>query len=113
MLLFFQMERSTLPTFLHGTTVCRAIEKTVIHTTSGAVKKAKVLAVRQQIDQQPKQPPAELLIEDPDNGRHRIINPAQAVGSYTVRVPYPLVDIGLIRLVHQARPLYLLLAVIL
>jgi len=72
---------------------------------------AKVLAIHPALDQQQNQPPAELLVEDPANGAHRIIKPAEVIGGYTVGVPYPLVDVGLIRLVQAARPLYLLLAV--
>jgi uncharacterized protein (TIRG00374 family) len=84
-----------------------------ILNSAGNTVRAKVLAVHPALDQQPKQPPAELLVEDPATAAHRIIKPTEVVGGYTIRVPYPLVDIGLIRLVREARPLYLLLAVIL
>lgn len=74
---------------------------------------AKLLAVHPAIDQQPHQPPAELLIQNPRTGKPEVIPPSVVVGGYTVRVPYPLVDIGLIRLVREANPLYLLLALVL
>src|SRR5690242_7703574 len=38
-----------------------------IHNVAGKDVKAKVLAVHPQLDQQAKQPPAELLVEDPTN----------------------------------------------
>jgi uncharacterized protein (TIRG00374 family) len=72
---------------------------------------ATVIAIHPAPDQQRNQPPAELLVRDPQTGKPRIITPAGVVGGYTVRVPYPLVEVGLIRLVREARPLYLLLAV--
>src|SRR5882724_3364923 len=70
----------------------------------GAKVQAKVLAVHPALDQQPKQPPAELLIEDPATRVHRIIKPSDVIGGYTLRVVYPLIDIGILRLVREARP---------
>lgn len=79
----------------------------------GSKVDAKLLAVHPAPNQQAHQPPAELLIQDPRTGRPQIIQSSQVIGGYTVRVPYPLVDIGLIRLVKEANPFYLLLAVLL
>src|SRR5690349_21338086 len=72
----------------------------VITEPDGHETKAKLLAVLPQPDQQPKQPPRALLIADPHGGKNRIIEPSQAAGGYKVRVPHPLVDIGLVRLVR-------------
>jgi hypothetical protein len=82
-----------------------------IRGRDGKEVKARVLAIHPTLDQQQNQPPAEILVENPANAAHQIIKPAEVVGGYQVGVPYPLVDIGLIRLVREARPLYLLLAV--
>lgn len=84
-----------------------------IANANGQKVNAKVLAVHPAPNQQPKHPPAEILVEDPATRAPRIIKPSDVIGGYTVRVAYPLVDIGLIRLVREARPLFLLLAVIL
>ncbi|HSZ58090.1 MAG TPA: lysylphosphatidylglycerol synthase transmembrane domain-containing protein [Tepidisphaeraceae bacterium] len=72
---------------------------------------ATVLAIHPAPDQQPNQSPAQLLVRDPQTEQPRIIKPTEVAGGYTVRVVYPLVEVGLIRLVREARPLYLLLAV--
>src|SRR5579863_7071478 len=77
----------------------------------GKKENAKVLAIHQFPDQQRNQPPSELLVQDPRTGKPWVIKPSQVIGGYTVRVVYPLIDIGLIRLVREACPLYLLLAV--
>ena len=77
---------------------------------NGKPRTAKLLAVHPQLHQQPHQPPAELLVQDPQTGKPQRIRPSQVIGGYNVRVVYPLVDIGLIRLVRDANPLYLLLA---
>lgn len=78
---------------------------------AGKKQNAKVLAIHQYPYQQPGQPPKEILVQDPQTGKPRIITPTDVIGGYQVRVVYPLVDIGLIRLVREARPLYLVLAV--
>jgi uncharacterized protein (TIRG00374 family) len=77
----------------------------------GKKHSATVLAIHPAPDQQRNQPPAQLLVRDPQTGNPRVISPAEVVDGYTVRVVYPLVEVGLIRLLQEARPLYLLLAV--
>lgn len=80
---------------------------------AGKPEKAKVLAVHPRPDQQRDQSPDKLLIVSPTTGKPQKIEPSQVIGGYTVHVPYPLVDVGLIRLVREANPLYLLIALIL
>lgn len=82
-----------------------------IWSPGGKKENATILAVHPAPDQQPNQPPAELLVRDPASGHAMIIKPEDVVGGYTVRVVYPLVEVGLFRLVREARPLYLVLAV--
>jgi glycosyltransferase 2 family protein len=79
---------------------------------NSAAEKAKVLAVHPAPDQRAHEPPMELLIQDPKTENPRKILPSQVIGGYEVRVPYPLVDVGLIRLVRQANPWYLLIALL-
>ena len=79
---------------------------------NGKSENATLLAVHPALDQQPRQPPAELLIQDPATGKPRRINPSEVIGGFTVRVVYPLVDVGLLRLVRQANPLYLLIGLL-
>jgi uncharacterized protein (TIRG00374 family) len=79
----------------------------------GKVKKAKLLAVHPAVNQQPNQPPAELLIQDPESGKRLKVEPSQVEGGFKVQVPHPLIEVGLIRLVREANTLYLLLALIL
>ena len=88
--------------------------RTVPILTEQGRRDAEVLAVHPAPNQQRNQPPAELLIKDPQNHNQRTrISPSQVIGGYTVRVPYPLVEIGLIRLLREANPLYMLMALIL
>ena len=63
---------------------------------------ATVLAIHPAPDQQPNQSPAQLLVRDPQTEQPRIIKPTEVAGGYTVRVVYPLVEVGLIRLVREA-----------
>ena len=84
-----------------------------INESDGHEAKAKLLAVLPEPNQQPRQAPRALLIQDPRSGKNEIIDPSHVVGGYKVRLPHPLVDIGLIRLVRQANPMYLLFALIL
>jgi uncharacterized protein (TIRG00374 family) len=58
------------------------------------------------------QPPTLLCVEDRHSHEVSLIAPSEVEGGYQVSVPYPRVDIGLIRLVRSARPLYLLLALL-
>ena len=83
-----------------------------IMTADGKSEDVKLLAVHPAPGQQARQPPAELLIQDPKTGKPRKIDPSQVVGGYTVRVVYPLVDLGLFRLVREARLLYLLIGLL-
>jgi uncharacterized protein (TIRG00374 family) len=50
----------------------------------------------------------ELLVADPSTGKPIRITPAQIPHGYHVRVPYPLIDIGVVRLVKHARLGFLL-----
>lgn len=81
--------------------------------TDGKPEKAKLLAIHPRPDQQRDQAPDKLLIQNPDTGKRQKIDPSQVVGGFKVHVPYPLVDVGLIRLVREANPLYLLIALML
>lgn len=80
---------------------------------NGAPEKAKLVAIHPEPNQQPDQPPAQLLIQDPRTAKYERISPTDVVGGFNVHVPYPLVDRGLLRLVREANPLYLLFALIL
>jgi len=84
-----------------------------IFAPGGLHEQAKVLAIHPAPDQKPDEPPLELLIQDPRTGNARKILPSQVVGGYTVSLPYPPVEIGLIRLVRQAKAAYLLWALLL
>jgi glycosyltransferase 2 family protein len=84
-----------------------------IAAPNGVVEKVRLLAVHPKPRQQPDQPPAELLIQAPKTARYERIKPAEVAGGFKVHVPYPLVDRGLIRLVREANPLYLLIALML
>src|SRR5438105_4266054 len=53
------------------------------------VKKAKLLAIRPGARHDVGAPPAELLIVDPDTGKHARITPDRVAGGYHVNVPYP------------------------
>ena len=75
----------------------------------GGTHTAKVLAILPQVQQEPDQSPRKLLIEDPKTGRHREIPPTDVLKGYIVRVPHPLIDVGLLRLVREANTLYLLI----
>ncbi len=70
--------------------------------------KAKLLAIRPGAHHTPGEAPAELLILDPATSKPTRITPARIPGGYHVRVPYPLVDIGVVRLVRHAQLGYLL-----
>lgn len=47
-----------------------------------------------------------------ENGQGRWISPSELTEPYTVRVPYPRVDIGLIHMARQASPILLILSVL-
>lgn len=81
-----------------------------IKEPSGVIESAKVLAMRPGQHLDPGGTPTELLIRDPRSGKPERISPTRVVGGYTVRVPYPPVEIGLLRLVKQADLAYLLAA---
>jgi len=70
----------------------------------------KLLAIRPGAHHEVNAPPAELLVRDPHTDKPIRVAPSEVPGGYYVRVPYPLVDIGVVRLVKQARLGYLLLA---
>ena len=84
-----------------------------ITAPDGKPEKVSLLAVHPKANQQPNQPPAELVILEPDASKPRKIEPSQVVGGYNIRVPYPLLDVGLLRLVRDANAFYLLIALIL
>jgi uncharacterized protein (TIRG00374 family) len=75
-------------------------------------KSVKLLAIRPGAHHEAGAPPAELLGTSPDTGKPMRIVPDQVLGGYHVRVPYPLVDIGIVRLVEHARLGYLLAALL-
>ena len=72
---------------------------------------AKVLAIHPAPNQQRLSSPAELLVQEPHANQARLIRPDDVVGGYVVTTPYPLIEIGLIRLVRDAKLIYLILAV--
>jgi len=85
----------------------------LIYAPEGKTEKVKLLAVHPQVNQQPNQPPGQLLILEPNASRPRKIEPSEVAGGFNIRVPYPLVDLGLLRLVRDANPFYLLIALML
>lgn len=82
-----------------------------IISADGKQVDAKVMAVHPAPNQQRLTPPTELLVQEPYAGQARVITPDQVVGGFTVSTPYPLIEIGIIRLVHDAKLIYLILAV--
>lgn len=80
---------------------------------AGMPEKARLIAVHPRANQLRDQSPDKLLIQNPQTGKPERIDPAKVVGGFTVHVPYPLVDVGLISLVRQANPLFLLIALLL
>lgn len=74
----------------------------------GHAEKVKVLAIRPGPSYRPGQPPAELLVKNPQTGKPLSIDSSQVMGGYKVGVPYPMVDIGIVRLVEHANLVYLL-----
>jgi len=81
-----------------------------VKTADGEAHKFKVLAIRPGGHDVGDSQPAELLVKYPKTGEVMRIPPSRVPGGYTVRVPYPLVDIGVDRLVRHAHIGYLLLA---
>ena len=84
-----------------------------VYGPDGRPIKAKVLEVLPPPDARPDQPPLALLIADPATHQPRKISPSQVIGGYTIHVPYPRVDIGLIQLVRQANGWFLLISLLL
>jgi hypothetical protein len=74
------------------------------------LKKVRLLAIRPGAHHEANSPPVELLINDPDTGKNARISPDLVAGGYRVTVPYPLIDIGIVRLVEEARLIFLLAA---
>ena len=83
-----------------------------INDPAGHVQTAKVLAVRPGSNLQPGGTPQELLIRDPQTGKPARIAPSKVVGKYVIPVPRPMVEVGLMRLVKQAKLNYLLAALL-
>jgi uncharacterized protein (TIRG00374 family) len=83
----------------------------VVRTAEAGTEKVKVVAVLPQLPPGPNQVPRQLLIEHLQTKKLERVDPSQVEGGYRVRAPYPLIDIGLFRLVRNANPWYLLLAV--
>src|SRR2546423_217438 len=69
-----------------------------IYNSKGQIASVKLLATRPGASDNPARP-EEWLIRDPATGTPVRINASQLVGPYRVTVHYPLVDIGLTRLV--------------
>ncbi|HZK80521.1 MAG TPA: hypothetical protein VFC46_05620, partial [Humisphaera sp.] len=88
----------------------RPDNKSVKLNIDGTLKKVKLLAIRPGLHHEMGDMPAELLVINPDTGKPMKVSPTAAPGGYKVRVPYPLVDISVFRLVHYARLGYLLAA---
>ena len=79
----------------------------------GKIESAKLLAIRPGALGGPGKQAKELLVRDAGTGKPRRVGPESAVGGYSMTVPYPLVDIGLIRLVKQANLTYFIAAMLL
>lgn len=58
-------------------------------------------------------PAAELLVEDPDTKARRIISPGMVISQSPVHVSYPLVEVGVTRMVREADWIYLAIAILL
>lgn len=86
--------------------------KVKIITIKGVERSMRLLAVHPAPSLDKSLPPTELCVEEPASHQIFLISPGAVKGGYTVAVPYPLVDIGLNRLVRSAQPLYLLLALL-
>lgn len=83
--------------------------KTAVHLDTRYIR-VKLLAIRPGGHHAPNAPPAELLIQNPDTGKPQRISPDIVPGGYHIRIPYPLVDIGVVRLVKYADWRFLLAA---
>lgn len=82
--------------------------RTVHIKFAGKAMKVKLLAIRPGAHYKPGEAPAELLVRTPDGRRLRVKPPSD----YTVRVPYPMVDIGVVRLVRFAHIPFLIAALL-
>lgn len=87
--------------------------KSVEIATPQGTQKAKLLAVRPAgVDGEAARTPAELLIEDPQTQQPRAIDPAAVASKQKPTVSYPLVEIGINRMVAEADWMFLLAAVL-
>jgi uncharacterized protein (TIRG00374 family) len=77
------------------------------------VAEAKLLAVHPGLSDPRTAPPSALLVVNPENNHITQVNPSQVVGLAEYlkdHIPYPLVEVGLNRMVREADVRYLLLA---
>jgi uncharacterized protein (TIRG00374 family) len=81
----------------------------VVIEQNGEKKSVKLLAIRPGVHYERGAMPAELLVTNPTTGKPMRVPPTQAP-DYKVGTPYPLVDIGVFRLVQHARLGFLLAA---
>ncbi len=56
--------------------------------------------------------PERLLVDIPDQERPAQVGPGEVEGGYVIQVPYPLVDVGIIRRLREADPMLLWAAVL-
>lgn len=91
----------------------QADERSVkVRGPDGAVHQVELLAMKPRDPGVKDIPPALLLVEDPETGNGVIIDPDEVVGGYTIRVPYPIVDVGITRRVREADPALLWVAIL-
>lgn len=92
----------TVTTINHDQIWTPADRKKVTLADSGA--SVALLAVRPQQPDKAGIPPSALLIRLSSETKPRIIEPDQLNEKYLIQVPYPLVDAGIIRRLHEANP---------
>lgn len=78
----------------------------------GGVQRQVTLLAMELTGDDEKSPAAKrLLVADTPDGRGRFISPSEVVGGFELGVPHPRIEIGLGRMLRQARPWLLVLAV--
>ncbi len=78
--------------------------------TLASGESVRVLALQPTAPETLDAPPAQILIEQ--NGQPHIITPDQVQGPYEIKIPYPLMDVGILRRIQQADPTLLWLAIL-
>jgi len=84
---------------------------TVTLTENGRSQEVDLLAIQPMTAERVGTTARQLLVEDPDSGEPRIVQPDQLKGEYVIHVPYPLIDVGIMRRLREANPRLLWLAI--